>query len=153
MSLGSRIREAHLVMGAYGVHLIVDLVELATVDPNEVAANLARYDQDWRGSGVGCADARGCVEQARSRHHQRRPHFAAGAGVPIGHIACGLLVAGGDEPDTAVPLQAIQGVIDLHARQAENNLHPLPVQRLRQRLPASHLRHKPDSISLKCQLP
>ena len=127
--------------GADGVLLVVDLVEHATVHADEVALDLAADDEDGRGRGVGGAESGGCVEQAGSGDHEGGADLSAGAGVAVGHVGGGLLVAGGDEPDAGHVVERIEGMVELHAGESENHADAFEVQRTHQGLAAGHRGH------------
>ena len=127
--------------GTDGVLLVVDLVEHAAVHADEVALDLAADDEDGRRRGVGGAESGGGVEQAGSGNHQGGADFAAGAGVAVGHVGGGLLVAGGDEPDAGHVVEGVESVVKLHAGESEYHAHAFEVQRTHQGLAAGHRGH------------
>ena len=116
-------------------------MEHPAIHADEVTLNLAADDQDGRRRGVGGAQSRRCVQQARPRHHQRRANLSAGPRVAVGHVGGGLLVAGGDEPDARHVVEGVQRVVQLHAGQSENHAHAFKVQRAHQGLAAGHGGH------------
>ena len=129
------------------LQLVVDLVQHPPVHADEVARDLPRHQQHRRRGGVRRRQSGGRVQHAGPRHHHRRADAAARASVAVGHERRRLLVASADPADAGLVEQGVGGVVQLRARQPENHAHALPVQRLRQGLPARHLRH---AILLQC---
>ena len=127
--------------GADGVLLVVDLMEHPAIHADEVTLDLTADDEDGRRRGVGGAQSRRCVQQARPRHHQRRAHLSAGAGVAVGHVGGGLLVARGDEADAGHVVERVEGVVQLYAGQSKNHADAFKVQRAHQGLAAGHRGH------------
>jgi hypothetical protein len=75
------------------VELVVHLVEDADLLPEVRLRDLADDQQDRRGGGVGGAEPGGGIEEAGAGDDQRGRDPAAGAGVAVGHVGRGLLVA------------------------------------------------------------
>jgi len=102
-------------------------MEHAPVTTDLVALDLPADHQNRRGSRIRGRDARRCVQQARTGHHQRRANLSAGAGVAVGHIGGSLLVADGDEPDARLVVQTVHHVVELDPRQSEYHPDAFPV--------------------------
>ena len=97
-------------------------------DRNRPDVERARHDerpepgeqQHRRRAGIGSGQSRAGVVDADAGNHHRRPRTPGGAGVPVGHVRRGLLVAGGDEADATLAVQPVEGVHDLDAGQPEH---------------------------------
>ena len=128
---------------AQHAQLVVDLVQHPAADIDQVRIDLAGDAQDRGVDGVGGGEGTGGVKHARSGDDDEGALASGGAGVAIGHVAGGLLVAGVQDADAVLGgVERVEGVVQLHAGEAEDGLHPLPDERLDQRLPACHERHK-----------
>src|SRR5206468_6917907 len=126
---------------ANGVHLIVHFMQHAPVNANEITLNLSRNNQDWRRGSVGGANACRGILQAGAGYHECRADAAPSTGVSVRHVARRLLMAGGDKSDAGFIVEAIQQVIELHARQAKYDAYTFAVERLCECLTTGHLRH------------
>ena len=97
--------------GLDGFQLVIDLVKLSPPDAYQVFVDLAGYEQDRRGRGVGGAHASGGVQQAGTRDNQRGAYSSARLRVAEGHICGGLFVAGRDKSDPRLVVQRVHRVI------------------------------------------
>ena len=127
--------------GADGFLLVVDLVEDAAVEPDEVAVDLAGDDEYGRRCRVRRADGGGGVEQAGAGDDHRRAGAAARAGEPVRHVGGGLLVPDSDEPHARLVKDRVHGVIHLDAGQAEDDLRAFAANGTYEGLSAGHLGH------------
>ena len=137
---------------ANGVHLIVHFMQHARLNTDEITFNLSGYHQDRRRGSVGGANACRGILQAGAGHHEGGANAAPSTGVSVRHIARRLLMARGDKTDAGFIVEAIQQVIQLHARQAKYDAYAFAVERLCECLTTGHLRHS-FSLSLYEETP
>ena len=93
------------------VNLVVDLVEHATVDADQLFLNLACHHKHRGGGRISCPDPSAGVLEARPWHNERSADAPARAGVTVGHVGRSLLVPSVYEPDSWLIVKTVHHVI------------------------------------------
>ena len=81
------------------------------------------------------------VVQALAQYHQGHTRLARHAGVAIGHVRRGLLVAGCNHADARLIAQRGDNPVHLHTRDAEDDLDTFGHERLDEGLAPTHFHH------------
>ena len=84
-------------------------MQCATITANVITLDLPGQEQDWRRSGVSCAQRRAGVLDAWARHDEGHTRLPGDARIAIGHIRRGLLMPYSHDADIR---PCIEGVVD-----------------------------------------
>ena len=110
------------------VELVVQVVQEPEVAADPVAVDLARDQQHRRRARVRGGEPRCRVVDAHAGHDHRHSGFPSRAGVPVGHVRGGLLVAGDDVTDLGHVDERVERGHELVAGETEDHLDALRVQ-------------------------
>ena len=131
--LGQRAEDARLVG---------NLVQEPEPEANGVGRNLASQAQDARRAGVRRRHPGEGIQQARPRHDHAHANAACRARVTVGHVRGGLLVARvpvADALGLGQTRQAVDGVVELDARDAEDVADAFARELSGEGIPAAHV--------------
>ncbi len=106
-----------------------DVALLERVRADEVRAHLAGDADERRRVHPGVGDRRDEVRRARARRGDRHSGPSRRACVPLGHVACALLVAGEHVAHGRAARERVVERKDRSARQAEGDVDPFRLQR------------------------
>src|SRR5579871_1683570 len=141
--LGMRNRTRPLRDRPQDAHLIDGLQrELVVVGERTAAAN--QHHRDRIHEGVGDAGHR--ISHSRTRGDDRDARATGGAGPSIGHVRCGLLVAGVDYAEVVTRRRRINR-IEMPAVEGEDFTHALAFERAYKHFAAVDLCHERDLSS------
>ena len=106
-----------------------------------VARDLPGDGEDGRGAGVSGGQAAGGVVHPGTGDYEDDSGLARDAGIAVGHVGGGLLVAGGDHADAGLVPQGGDDARHVDAGNAEDDLHAFPDKGFHQGLAAAHGGH------------
>ena len=139
---------------AQGGELVRQFVELAPAAPDQVGHDVAGHAQQRRVGAVCDAERGGRVEHARAGNDGVDAGPAGRLGVAVGQVAGALLVSRGDEPDAvALARERVGEVVHVGARNAENGVHAVQQERLRDRLAGGQSRKFVHALPFQIHLP
>ena len=122
---------------AQQLQLARELVQQAPAAVDLARRHLARHAQHRGGAGVGRREAGHRVEDARAGDHEAAAGTPRRPRVAVGHEGGGLLVARVDHADLAgAPGERVEGRVELHAGQAEDDPQAVRQQGLDQQVGA-----------------
>ena len=110
--------------------LVGGLVQHSPPDPGtaQPRGDVGRDHEHGLARGPGLPDGRQRVGRARPRGGERHAQPPGGAGVAVGRVGGGLLVAHADQPDRRLSERAPEPQV-VHAGEAERDLHAGPLER------------------------
>ncbi len=114
----------------------VDLLERVGADQRR--AHLPRDADERRRVHPGVGDRRDEVRRAGARRRDRDADLPRGARVPLGHVACALLVPGEDVPHGRPARDRVVRRQDRAAGNAEDDLDSLQLEAAQDRVGAEH---------------
>jgi hypothetical protein len=116
-----------------------DLVEQTAAEIDQVGLDLAGDAEDGRVAGVGGGEGGGGVEEAGAGDDEAGADAAGGAGVAVGHVGGGLLVAGVEDADAVLGVvEGVEGAVELDAGEAEDGVDALAFEGGDEGLAAGH---------------
>ena len=117
-------------------HLVQDAAPAAEVRRRDLTGEA----EHAAAAGVCRRQAGAGVEHAWAGDDRAHPDPAGGAGVAVGHVAGGLLVAGVDDADRRLARERVEEAVELHAGQPEDDVDAPPPKALDEQFAAGALR-------------